>query len=112
MSQQQINRISAEKYLEKAQETLKKQADLFYLEEHFKIDSKYDRDKFIHAQLYKDILCTDDCEILNWVDRKIRGKLDGKVKLSKDKKILPNTPDIIVNNYYTLNNEWQETIDW
>ena len=110
MSQQQINRLSAEKYLEKAQETLNKQADLYYLEEHFRIESKYNRLKFIHAQLYKDILCTDDCEILNWVDRKIRGKLEGKIKLSKDKKIQPNTPDIIINNYY--NQEWESPLEW
>ena len=111
MSQQQINRLSAEKYLEKAQETLNKQADLYYLEEHFRIESKYNKLKFIHAQLYKDILCTDDCEILNWVDRKIRGKLEGVTRLSKDKKILPNIPDIIINNYYNTEAEY-ESVEW
>ncbi len=111
MSQQQINRKSAENYLEKAQDTLKRQADLFYLEEHFKISSKYDRNKFIHAQLYKDILCTDDCEILNWVDRKIRGKLEGEIKLSEDSKIQPNTPDIIINNYYSVEADYEQ-VSW
>ena len=111
MSQQQINRLSAEKYLEKAQETLNKQADLYYLEEHFRIESKYNRLKFIHAQLYKDILCTDDCEILNWVDRKIRGKLEGEIKVSENNTVIPNTPDIIINNYYNTENEWTN-ISW
>lgn len=110
MSQQQINRLSAEKYLEKAQETLNKQADLYYLEEHFRIESKYNRLKFIHAQLYKDILCTDDCEILNWVDRKIRGKLEGEIKVSENGTIIPNTPDIIINNYYNTEQDWQEIL--
>ena len=110
MSQQQINRLSAEKYLEKAQETLNKQADLYYLEEHFRIESKYNRLKFIHAQLYKDILCTDDCEILNWVDKKIRGKLEGEIKVSENGTIIPNTPDIIVNNYYNTEQDWQEIL--
>ena len=110
MSQQQINRLSAEKYLEKAQETLNKQADLYYLEEHFRIESKYNRLKFIHAQLYKDILCTDDCEILNWVDRKIRGKLEGEIKVSENNTVIPNTPDIIINNYY--NQELESPLEW
>lgn len=111
MSQQQINRLSAEKYLNTAIETLNKQADLYYLEEHFKLDAKYDRQKFIHAQLYKDVLCTDDCEILNWVDRKIRGRLEGKIKLSKDNKLDLGIPDIIINNYYNTESNW-DSIDW
>ena len=74
MSQQQINKLTIEEYLDRAQKTLTKQADLYYLEEHFNMESKYNRLKFIHAQLYKDALCTDDCMILNWVDRKIKGE--------------------------------------
>ena len=62
-------------------------------------------------ELYKDILCTDDCEVLNWVDRKIRGKLEGKIKLSKDKKIQPNTPDVIINNYYNLEANYED-VQW
>lgn len=111
MSQQQVNKISAEKYLEQAKETLSIQADLYYLDEHFRIESNFDKDKFLHAQLYKEILCTEDCEVLNWVDRKIRGKLEGKIKLSKDKRIEVNTPDIIINNYYNTENEWAN-ISW
>ena len=111
MSQQQINRISAKKYLERANSTLLREADLYYLEEIFMLETKHNKDKFLHAQLYKDILCTDDCEVLNWVDRKIRGKLEGKVKLSKDKKIQPNTPDIIINNYYNLEANYED-VQW
>jgi len=111
MSQQQINRLSAEKYLDTAKETLKREADLYYLEEHFKLDAKYNKSKFIHAQLYRDILCTDDCEILNWVDRKIRGRLEGKVKLSKDNKLDLGIPDIIINNYYNTDSVYEE-VEW
>ena len=102
MSQQQINRISLEKYLEQAKITLQKQADSYYVKEHFRIGKDFDKNKFLFAQLYEDVLCTDDCEIINWVDRKIRGRLEGKIKLSKDKKIEPNIPDIIINNFILL----------
>ena len=112
MSQQQINRLSAEKYLEKAQETLKKQADLYYLEEHFRIESKYNRLKFIHAQLYRDILCTDNCEILNWVDKKLRGALeDEDIEVVDLKSLQTNKRDIIINNYYNTEAEY-ESVEW
>ena len=110
MSQQQINRISAKNYLEKSQETLKKQADLFYLEEHFKIDSNYNKQKFLHSQLYNEILCTDDCEVLNWADKKIRGALeDSDIQIVELKSLQTKKRDITINNYY--NQDWK-TIDW
>jgi hypothetical protein len=110
MSQQQINRISAKNYIEKSQNTLKKQADLFYLEEHFKINSKYDKQKFLYSQLYSDILCTDDCEVLNWIDKKIRGALESSdIEIVDLKSLQTNKRDITINNYY--NQDWK-TIDW
>ena len=111
MSQQQINKISAETYLEKAQNTLKKQADAYYLKEHFRVGTEYDKNKFILNHLFSEILCTNDCEILNWIDRKIRGKLEGDIKLSKDKKIEPTNPDIIINNYYNTEAKYEE-VEW
>lgn len=112
MSQQQINRISAQKYLEKAQDTLQHQAHLNYLKEHFRVGNDFDKHKFIFSYLYSKSLCTDDCEVINWVDRKIRGKLEGKIKFSKDGLIEPNTPDIIINNnYYNIESVYQD-VDW
>lgn len=111
MSQQQVNKISAQKYLETAEKMLIKQADSYYVKEHFRVGSDFDKSKFIFYALFADILCTEDCEIVNWVDRKIRGKLEGKIKVSKEGKIEPNTPDIIINNYYNTQAEYQD-VDW
>ena len=111
MSQQQINRISAKKYLERANSTLLREADLYYLEEIFMLETKYNKDKFLHAQLYKDILCTDDCEVLNWVDRKIRGKLECEdIEVVDLKSLQTNKRDITINNYY--NTEWKSPLEW
>ena len=110
MSQQQINRISAKKYLERANSTLLREADLYYLEEIFMLETKYNKDKFLHAQLYKDILCTDDCEVLNWVDRKIRGALKcTDIEIVDLKSLQTKKRDITINNYY--NQDWS-TIEW
>ena len=112
MSQQQINRISAKKYLEKANSTLQREADLYYLEKHFMLETKYNKDKFLHAQLYKDILCTDDCEVLNWADKKIRGALEcGDIKVVDLHSLQTQKQDITINNYYNTENEWT-TIEW
>ena len=111
MSQQQINRISANKYLERANSTLLREADLYYLEEIFMLETKYNKDKFLHAQLYKDILCTDDCEVLNWVDRKIRGALECEdIAVADLKSLQTNKRDITMNNYY--NQEWKSPLEW
>lgn len=111
MSQQQINRLSAGNYLDKAQKTLNKQADLYYLEEHFRIEAKYNRLKFIHAQLYKDILCTDDCEILNWVDKKTRGILEDNIVIKDLPQLQQEKRDIIINNYYHTDSVY-ENVEW
>ena len=111
MSQQQINRISAKKYLERANSTLLREADLYYLEEIFMLETKYNKDKFLHAQLYKDILCTDDCEVLNWVDKKIRGALECEdIEVVDLKSLQTKKRDITINNYY--NTEWKSPLEW
>ena len=56
MSQQQINRISAQKYLEKAQDILQHQAHLNYLKEHFRVGNSFDKHKFIFSYLYSIIV--------------------------------------------------------
>lgn len=113
MSQQQVNKISPKKYLSVAQEMLIKQATAYYIQEHFKVSSSYDRHKFLFYSLYTDILCTEDCEIINWVDKKIRGKLDKSIKIADSNITLSSTPDIITNNYYTTNIEANyETVEW
>ena len=112
MSQQQINRISAKKYLERANSTLLREADLYYLEEIFMLETRYNKDKFLHAQLYKDILCTDDCEVLNWVDKKIRGALECEdIEIVDLKSLQTKKRDITINNYYNLENDWTN-ISW
>lgn len=110
MSQQQINRISAKTYLESANCTLLREADLYYLEDNFILETKYNRHKFLHAQLYKEALCTDDCEVLNWVDKKIRGALECEdIQVVDLKSLQTKKRDITINNYY---NQYWSTIEW
>jgi hypothetical protein len=73
MSQQQIHRISAKSYLDKANSTMTKQADLHYLEDTFMLETKYSKEKFLHSYLYKYILCTEDCYILDLLEAKTKG---------------------------------------
>lgn len=113
MSQQQINYRSIDRHLSLAQKSLEKQADLYYTQKHFKVGNKYDRAKFLHAQLYVDILCTEDCDIINWLDKKERGILEDNIVVKKLDSLEQEKRDIYNTNnyYYSTATNWQE-ISW
>ena len=113
MNQQQINYRSLDSHLTLAKKNLEKQADLYYAQKHFKIGDSYNRHKFLHSQLYVDMLCTEDCDIINWLDKKDKGILDGKIviktleSLEQDEVSIYNT-----NNYYYNTEANFETVEW
>lgn len=96
--QQQIGELNQENYYNQFSKELLRQADLFYLEDKFAIETKYNEDKFLHAMLYKEMLCTDNCEIIKFINKKLRGALEGKLKIVSLKALTTEYADI--NNYY------------
>lgn len=108
--QVQILEINKDSLFEKFSNTLLKQADLLYLKEKFAIQSEYSQSKAFHAYLMQEVLCTDDCEIIAFLNKKLRGAL-------KDENIeIVNLPELktkyrdINNYYYTAAN--YETVEF
>lgn len=115
--------MGAQSYLIKDQEsfydgalkTMLKSADTFYLQKHFLIGEKVNYDKLRHAQLLEEILCTDSCELIDYIYKKISGTLETKrsKKISKLQKTLDREDDertIIINNFNT--EMFWENISW
>ena len=84
--QVQILEINKDSLFEKFSNTLLKQADLLYLKEKFAIKTKYDELKTIHNFMLKETLCTKNCEIKNFLDKKLRGALKQVFSMSQLKK--------------------------
>lgn len=69
--------LTQEGYFDKAEEDLLNGADLYYLNKKFGVGEDVDMNKVRHAQLFYNILCTDECELIDWVSKKINGDLEG-----------------------------------
>lgn len=113
--QVQLNTANQDYYYDKSSEMMLKQADLYYIKEHFAVNSNFDKYKFIHSQLMTEVLCDDDCEIVNFIYKKLTGQL---VEKKKKKKASPSqcleddSANITINNYYNLSNEWENPVSW
>lgn len=87
-----------------------KEADLGHAEKYFKMKG-YSKSNFLNAYLMSDLLCEDNCEVLIFLNKRLRGALgDENIELVKLKSMQTKYQDI--NNYYTTNNEpfeWTQT---
>ena len=109
--QVQILEINKDSLFEKFSNTLLKQADLLYLKEKFAIQSEYNQSKAFHAYLMQEVLCTDDCEIITFLNKKLRGALgDENIEIVNLPELKTKYRDI--NNYYTYNQNWTPKVEW
>lgn len=74
--QQNFLVLTQENYFDKFENDLLKYADLLYLNKKFGVGEDVDKDKVRHSQLFYNILCTDECELIEWVSKKINGDLE------------------------------------
>ena len=89
--------LTQEGYYDKAESNLLKLADLYYLNKKFGIGEDVDKNKVRHAQLFHNILCTDECELIDWVNKKIAGEIgdcNTSVKIKNLCGIYPNISNI------------------
>ena len=84
-------------------EKVLKQADLYYMQNKFALKTEYDELKTIHSYLLQDALCEDDCEVVNFIYKRLTGQLEKSRKKKKQKtsKLIEEDNNIIINNYYS-----------
>src|SRR6478736_3761764 len=111
--QQQIEVLNQENYHDKYLSSLLKQADLYYLEKKFALDTDFDRQRMRYSQLMEKTLSNETCELMDWVWRKINGKLILKGgKATKDLNVVTNiVPDINIYNIFNEEADWNY-IEW
>lgn len=86
-----------------------KQADDYLLFEKFRVGNGADKIKTKHASLYKNMLCNDNCEIVKFIDKQLRGALTDENIDIVDLKTMQTKYRDINNYYYTQPFSW--TID-
>lgn len=92
--QVQLSKYNQESLYNYHSELLLKQADCYFLKEKFAIESGFNDIKAIYSNLLKEVLCTDECEIINFLNKKLTDVKDCnnlENRCSKYKRI---------NNYY------------
>lgn len=110
--QVQIKTLDRESIYQEKSKDLLKQADLYFLKEKFAIETEYNELKTIHSYLIKEILCTEECEIINFLNKKLRGALgDENIKIAELKTLQTKYRDIN-NYYYTQPFSWEDNVEW
>src|SRR5690606_34979817 len=98
---QSININNVDKYINQAREISIYNFEQFIYFNNFRLGNGADLDEMTYYRHLKDILCTNDCEVYNY----LQDKLEGKLKTKKYKK--RSISEIIIN----LRKESGEEID-
>jgi hypothetical protein len=101
--------LTQEDYFDKFENDLIKSADLFYLNRKFGIGDGPNIDKLRHSQMLHNILCTDECELIDWVWKKINGESEDTTHKIKMNDFQVYDIPFGINE---LNNKTNECCNW
>lgn len=76
MSIQQIEYLSQEKFARDLQKTLMNQSDAYFNKKHFLLGKGEDKLEIRKALIYSEIMCTQECDIIKFIEDSIQGKLE------------------------------------
>lgn len=97
MSTKNINYTNRQNYLEKSEDMLLSMSEAYFNKKRFLLGSGVDKDKLIFYMQINEALCTKNCEMIKFIDDKIKGKLKKECRTSKDVKCCDTR---IIPNYY------------
>lgn len=72
--QQNYLDLTLDTYKDRAEDFLFKSTEKYFLKKRFGISEDVDKDKLRHSQLLVNILCSDEIDLIEWVDKKIKGE--------------------------------------
>ena len=109
--QQNIFDYNQEALFIKHSKSLMNQVELWYINDKFAIETEYKEEKALRDYLLQDMYKTNDCEVLKFIDKKLKGALgDENIDIVNLKTMQTKYRDI--NNYYYTAPVWSETVDW
>lgn len=99
-----------ENLFNKHNKSLMNQVDLWYINDKFAIKTEYKEEKALHEYLLKEMYKTDDCEVIDFLNKKLRGALgDEDIDIVSLKTMQTKYRDI--NNYYYSAANY-ERVEW
>jgi hypothetical protein len=110
--QQNLRNLSQCEYQEQYLSTLLDEADKYYLNKNFLVDTNYSRHKRRHAQLMYDVVTNNTCELAQWITKKLQGQLEDTKYEAFDAEYLDRIYiNNIINNYHT-HSTWENVVEW
>ena len=86
------------------------QVELWYINDKFAVKTEYKEEKALHEYLLKEMYKTNDCEVIDFLNKKLRGALgDENIDIVNLKTMQTKYRDI--NNYYYTAPVWTNT-EW
>lgn len=94
----------------KHNKSLMKQVELWYINDKFAIETEYKEEKTLQDYLLKEMYSTKNCEVIDFLNKKLRGALgDENIDIVNLKTMQTKYRDI--NNYYYTAPVWTNT-EW
>jgi hypothetical protein len=108
--QQNIKRYDKEHLYNKYKKNLETQVIKSYIEDKFAISAGYNEDVAIYEYLLSEVYSTKNCEIIKFIDKKLKGALGNyKIKIVDLESLQLNYGDTY-NYYYSEAN--YEKVEW
>ncbi len=113
MGQESLEKLSIEKYLIQWEKGLREETDRQYLKDHFMIGCGENEKKIRFYRLYLKTFCTDNCELSNWIWKKINGFFEEPDIDCKTGEVtsLKYQPVQNITNIYGEFSDWKQ-ISW
>ena len=88
MSTYSLNILDSEKYQKEFEDNIIYSFEQYIYKEHFRLGNGIENeDELKHNLILSRILCEDNCEIVNYIQDKLEGKLEISPKKKKRKKL-------------------------
>lgn len=72
---QEIRKKSRFFYAQEFSKGVQKFADTYYYDKHFRIGEGIDMDRLQHTLMFSDMMCTEDCQLIDYIDHRIGATL-------------------------------------